>query len=197
MMKKRLALGTAALGALVLAASINAFAADISNSRAKEIALEHAKVAEADLAFSRVETDYEDRRLVYDVEFVTNSGAEYDYEIEAATGTILKYDYDAESHTSSRRSRKTEKLNSASGKTAETVSASGQNQISAEEAKGIALNRAGISESQATRLSVKKDWDDGRAVYEGKFFYSELEYEFELDAQSGTILEWDVESIYD
>ena len=39
--------------------------------------------------------------------------------------------------------------------------------------------------------------EDGRTVYEGKFFYNEMEYEFEIDAQTGTILEWDAESIYD
>ena len=77
-MKKRIALGTAVtLGALVLATSIHAFAADISGDRAKEIALEHAKTKESDLVFSKVEQDYDDRRLVYEVEFVTSGGTEY------------------------------------------------------------------------------------------------------------------------
>ena len=96
-MKRRIALGTAVtLGALVLATSIHAFAADISSNRAKEIALEHAKTKESDLVFSKVEQDYDDRRLVYEVEFVTSGGTEYDYEIEAATGNIIAYDHDAE-----------------------------------------------------------------------------------------------------
>lgn len=186
MMKKKIALGTAiTLGALVLATSINAFAADISGDRAKEIALEHAKVAESDLIFSKVEQDYENRRLVYEVEFVTNGGTEYDYEIEAATGTIVAYDYDAEYYIP------------ASKETGMTSKTSGSGQISEAEAKKIALDRARIEESQASYLSVRRDRDDGRIVYEGKFFYNEMEYEFEIDAQTGTILEWDAESIYD
>lgn len=44
---------------------------------------------------------------------------------------------------------------------------------------------------------IKWQTRDGYVLYEGKFFYNELEYEFEIDAQTGRILEWDVESIYD
>lgn len=96
-MKKRIAItSAAALGLLVFATTINAFGAEISQDKAKEIALEHAKVAENSLIFDKVEKDYEDRRLVYEVEFVTNDGMEYDYEIDASSGTIVKYDFDAE-----------------------------------------------------------------------------------------------------
>ena len=44
---------------------------------------------------------------------------------------------------------------------------------------------------------VKADYDDGHTVYEGKFYYNNMEYEFEVDADLGTVTEWDVESIYD
>ena len=45
--------------------------------------------------------------------------------------------------------------------------------------------------------SVKTDYEDGRLVYEGEFFYSDLEYEFEIDAATGAVIDWDMESIYD
>ena len=38
---------------------------------------------------------------------------------------------------------------------------------------------------------------DGRMTYEGKIVYNGMEYEFEVDAHSGTITDWDSESIYD
>ena len=105
-MKKRIAItSAAALGLLVFATTINAFGAEISQDKAKEIALEHAKVAENSLIFDKVEKDYEDRRLVYEVEFVTNDGMEYDYEIDASSGTIVKYDFDAEYYAPSGTSR--------------------------------------------------------------------------------------------
>ena len=161
----------------------------ITLEKAKEIALEHAKVAENSLIFDKVEKDYEDRRLVYEVEFVTNDGMEYDYEIDASSGTIVKYDFDAEYYAPSGTSRSRRQNGSSQ--------AADASQISEDDAKRIALEQAGISEKQASYLHVKKDWDDGYVLYEGKFFYNELEYEFEIDAQTGRILEWDVESIYD
>ena len=189
-MKKRIAItSAAALGLLVFATTINAFGAEISQDKAKEIALEYAKVAENSLIFDKVEKDYEDRRLVYEVEFVTNDGMEYDYEIDASSGTIVKYDFDAEYYAPSGTSRSRRQNGSSQ--------AADASQISEDDAKRIALEQAGISEKQASYLHVKKDWDDGYVLYEGKFFYNELEYEFEIDAQTGRILEWDVESIYD
>ena len=189
-MKKRIAItSAAALGLLVFATTINAFGAEISQDKAKEIALEHAKVAENSLIFDKVEKDYEDRRLVYEVEFVTNDGMEYDYEIDASSGTIVKYDFDAEYYAPSGTSRSRRQNGSSQ--------AADASQISEDDAKRIALEQAEISEKQAAYLHVKKDWDDGYVLYEGKFFYNEMEYEFEIDAQTGRILEWDVESIYD
>lgn len=46
-------------------------------------------------------------------------------------------------------------------------------------------------------LRIHKDVDDGKDIYEGSIVYNEREYEFEIDAVSGDVLEWDSESIYD
>ena len=116
--------------------------------KAKEIALEHAKVAENSLIFDKVEKDYEDRRLVYEVEFVTNDGMEYDYEIDASSGTIVKYDFDAEYYAPSGTSRSRRQNGSSQ--------AADASQISEDDAKRIALEQAGISEKQASYLHVKK-----------------------------------------
>ena len=44
---------------------------------------------------------------------------------------------------------------------------------------------------------IKLDKDDGRAVYEGKAWLNGWEYEFEIDAVSGEILDWDSEPMDD
>ncbi|MBQ8807801.1 MAG: PepSY domain-containing protein, partial [Clostridia bacterium] len=41
----------------------------------------------------------------------------------------------------------------------------------------------------------KKDRDDGKTYYDGKIVYDKKEYEFEIDAQTGTITEWDIDSV--
>ena len=35
--------------------------------------------------------------------------------------------------------------------------------------------------------------DDGRQIYEGEIYYNRMEYEFEIDASTGTIIEWSAE----
>ena len=65
------------------------------------------------------------------------------------------------------------------------------------DAEGIALTRAGLQMSDVTFRSIHQDYDDGRLVYEGSFLSGTTEYEFEIDADSGNILEWDQESIFD
>ena len=44
---------------------------------------------------------------------------------------------------------------------------------------------------------VELDRDDGRLQYEVKIVYNNMEYDFDIDASTGTILSRDVESVWD
>ena len=48
-----------------------------------------------------------------------------------------------------------------------------------------------------SNLRIKTDYDDGIMKYEVKIVYNEMKYEFDIDAATGTILEWESESVYD
>ncbi len=150
----------------------------ISLDRAKEISLNHAGQKAEDVTFVKTETDLDDVRLEYDIEFVTEDKKEYKYEINGSTGAIISWDYDAKNSLSSDPAKKT------------AVS-------DIEAAKAIALEQAKVKAADVTWGKVKTDYDDGRLIYEGEFFYKTLEYEFEIDAESGMITDWDVDSIYD
>ncbi|MFR8012363.1 MAG: PepSY domain-containing protein [Clostridia bacterium] len=144
----------------------------VTADEARAIALQHAGVAESDLRFIQVKEDYEDGVAVYKVEFYAGN-QEYDYDIVKATGEILKYDYDVDHFTPD---------NSVS---------SDQVKISLSEARQLALAKvSGASESD---LYLELDWDDGRPVYEGEIHYGGMEYEFEIDASTGTFLEWSMD----
>ena len=65
----------------------------IGEEKAKQIALEHAKLKEADVSRLFVELDYDDGILRYEVDFHYGQ-YEYDYDIDAKTGKILSYDKD-------------------------------------------------------------------------------------------------------
>ena len=63
--------------------------------------------------------------------------------------------------------------------------------VSIDEAIGIALDR--VSGATEQDIKIELDRDDGRYKYEGEIHYNGREYEFEIDANSGTILEWSEE----
>ncbi len=61
-------------------------------------------------------------------------------------------------------------------------------------AKEIALAKVpGAKESDIREF--EKERDDGKDKYEGKIYYEKQEYEFEIDARSGEIIKWEVESV--
>ena len=57
-----------------------------------------------------------------------------------------------------------------------------------EEAKAIALKHAGLTESQVSRLKAEKDRDDGVVKYEVEFEKDRVEYDYEINAETGKIL---------
>ena len=141
----------------------------ITEEEAASIAKEHAQVT--DCTMLPVKLDRDDGRQVYDVEFFTADGKEYDYEIDAATGEVLSYDYDAER---------------------QAAAASGTASITEAEAKALVLAQVpGATEENF--LEFKTDYDDGRLEYEGELFYDGMKYEFTVDGYSGTIREWESE----
>ena len=156
----------------------------ISLEEARETALEHAGLKEADIIFVKEDLEYDDGQAVYELEFYVD-GAEYDYEVSASTGKILSYDYDAESYVPSAGAAST-------GKEASNESA-GSSGITLEQAKAKALEHAGLSGSQVRFTKAKKDYDDGRTVYEIEFREGRMEYEYEINASTGRIIEWDKE----
>lgn len=63
--------------------------------------------------------------------------------------------------------------------------------ISLEQAQNIALERVPGATSQ--NISIKLDFDDGWYIYEGDILYNRMEYEFEIDANTGNVLKWEEE----
>lgn len=72
-----------------------------------------------------------------------------------------------------------------------------EKKISQEKAESIALADAGFKKDQVTHLSSYYELDDGYHQYDVRFFNGQLEYEYAIDAGDGTILERDMDHIYD
>ena len=43
-------------------------------------------------------------------------------------------------------------------------------------------------------VSIELERDDGWLIYEGDILYNRMEYEFEIDAETGTVLKWEEEA---
>lgn len=61
-------------------------------------------------------------------------------------------------------------------------------------AKRVALSHAGLSENEVTFLSVRLDYERGKAIYETEFQSGQKEYDYEIDALSGEIVSFDHEA---
>ena len=150
--------------------------ASITEEQAKEIAANHAGVAVADLTFHSVSLEEDDGRRVYDVEFYSGS-TEYDYEIDAATGDILSYDNDVENFSIPQQQS--------------TQGTATGSYIGDDAAKAAALQRAGLTADQVRWEKCELDEDDGRFSYELEFSSGQHEYECEVEAFTGEILNFE------
>lgn len=144
----------------------------IGDQAAQEAALAHAGVNAQNVSFVRTKLDFDNGRWEYEVEFY-DQGTEYDYSIDAVTGEVLAYDYDAEYYNGTA---------SAAPQTAPGA------QISAEDAKAIALAHAGVSAQDAQRMEMGFDNERGRAVYEFEWRVGWTEYSCDVDANTGEVV---------
>lgn len=143
---------------------------------AKAAALKHAGVSASDATFVEAEYDYDDGRMVYEVEFHVK-GTEYDYEIDAQTGAVVKYKNEQNGANTSGSSTNTSSF------------------IGESAAKAAALSHAGVSESSTKYCNAWLEYDDGRAeCYQVEFMAGNTRYEYKIALTSATVLESERES---
>ena len=173
-MKKIVALVLAFV--LMFALSITAFAdnKELSLEEAKKIALDYVGAKEEEAEFTRAHKDYENGREVYDIEFWVD-GTEYDMDVDVRTGKIT--DYSEEIHFTG------------TGRAAENTS---NGMRTEEEAMQKARERAKLTEDQLDYVKhIQLDYEHGREVYEVEFYCGGYEYNIDVDAQTGRIVDFD------
>lgn len=154
----------------VSSSSSAAVTGEITEEEAKAIAFQNAQIVPEEVTAIRVKRDIDDGIPVYDVEFCVQN-KEYDYEIQAADGAILSVDYDVEEEFQA------------------NPSATGV--ISEAEAKQLILERVPGATEQ--NIYIRLDTDDGIQEYEGEVVINNMKYEFEINAQTGEITNWEQE----
>ena len=148
-------------------------AANTDQATVLQTALKDAGVNEADASRIRVTSDRDDGMLVYEVRFDA-AETEYDYEIDAQSGRIISTDVERWDNDDRDDRNRLANANVA---------------VSRDEAVKTALGKVSGATERDIRIGL--DYDDGRYKYEGDIIYNGIEYDFEIDADSGRILEWE------
>lgn len=175
---------------------------DIGRDAALEAALNDAGVSESDTSRLQVSEDRDDGRKVYEIRFDVGQ-TEYDYEIQASDGQILSSETEStENASGSAQGNATQADDDAQSNAAQnggnadasqnqSGNASGNVAVSREQAAATALERVpGATEND---LRMELDYDDGIQIYEGDIIYEQIEYEFEINANTGEIISWSEE----
>ena len=144
-------------------------------------ALSHAGRTAEEVTFTETKLERDDGWQVYDIEFYYPAAevdsadrTDYDYEIDAASGEIVKFS-----------------IKVRTGRW--PVSGGTGTMITQEKAQEIALAKVpGAAADNVTKL--KLDRDDGMQVYEVEIVYNQMEYDLEISAADGRILDFEGES---
>lgn len=147
----------------------------ITAERAKEIAL--TTVGGGTVTGCR----FEDVREIYNVEVLLGD-KRYSMDIDVVQGAITNYRLEAIEAT-------TPSVSPETGEPADTSSPAAE--VTAEKAKEIALAKVG----GGTVTECKIDYENGRKVYEIKIMYGNTKYEMDVDAITGTISDYGVETV--
>lgn len=145
----------------------------IGAEAAQAAALAHAGLTNSGVKYIHSWIKYDHNQPeCYKVEFGTTSMG-YSYEIDLYTGAVLGYETYGHGYNSH-------------GNSYESSSYIGN-----DAAQKAALDHAGLTASQVSRLEVELDKEDG--VYEVEFKYNNLEYEYEINAYTGAVVQYDID----
>lgn len=186
--------GTAETAPAIQSSGQASDSAYIGVEAAKSAAFAHAGLDASQVTMGEVDFDYEDGRMVYELEFYA-SGAEYEYDIDASTGAVVKSSQEGgrtQTGSSAGSGGASGNVSSGAGSgTAQSGAGGTATDIGREDALAAALNHAGVSQDQVYDLEVKREYDDGRLEYEIEFKTGGWEYEYTISAADGAILDYE------
>ena len=155
----------------------------IGNQKAKEIAISNANLRENSIKDLEIELDYEYKMMIYEVSF-DYQNKEYEYKINAITGDIINKEIEVDDIPVNNYSNNTSATNNNSENT---------NYIGKNKAKQIALSDALLKENDVRKLEIEFDVEYNKAIYEVSFDYQNKEYDYDIDAITGKILNRKIE----
>lgn len=157
------------------------------------------------VTWARTQFDFENGVFVYNVEFIAD-GVKYDYDIKAVDGTVIAKESERVAGYVQSASVPTDKT---AGETATSAASTAStatgldiaavqpapetgspSYVSVDDAKLAASTHAGVAhQSSIMWTKAKLESDDGRSYYDVEFYVGDMEYDYEIDALSGKVVE--------
>ena len=174
----------------VIAAATTVSAAGVTREDAQKKSLEAANVKEDQVIFKQADTDTDDGRQIFEVDFFVPGEMKYEFDIDANTGAILEQEIDLWEADDDMEYADLIKAAGTDVKAAETV----EGEISELQAKMIALKDSGFKADEVTFTRCRRDQDDGTWQYEVELKLADgTEYDYEIKAADGTIMDKDID----
>ena len=166
----------------------------ISKNEVKDVVADNMSVSSSDLYFESI--DFEMDKSVYEVE-VYYQNRDYEYKIDAKDGKIIYTDFNTTDSITNDNSSNNNNNNSNNSSTNGSTNNATTASITVDEAKNIALTHANLTEDTVSLLRTEQEYDDGVLVYEIDFTHGDFEYDYKINANTGEVVSYDRDSIYD
>ena len=176
----------------------------ITSEEALNIAMQDADLTEVDHWDDR-ELDTDDGVTYYEIEF-TAGGVEYEYDIDANTGEIISseseedddhgnnpdnQDIDQGEEEEEEQEDEQQEEEAQEGENDDNQQPGGE-YMTSEDDLNIAMQDTGV-DSYDYLDDLELEEDDGRAHYEIEFIVDGVEYEYEIDAVTGEIIDTEID----
>ncbi|MGN1418709.1 MAG: PepSY domain-containing protein, partial [Acutalibacteraceae bacterium] len=150
----------------------------------KQNVLQMNGLTASDYKIFEIEMEIENSKAVYEVEFVAN-GIKYEYEIDAVTGDVLSFSSEA----LETEAPQTTSASDTSSQGTQSSEKSGL-YIGTQKAKEIAFEHSQIKDTDKIAVEIEFGYNNG-VVYCVEFDYDGMEYEYEINAHTGEIVDFE------
>ena len=144
----------------------------ITLEEAKNIALNYLGLNSNDVTFTKSKLDLEHGISVYELEFFTKD-TEYEINVNAYTKEIVRLSKDIINYQNN--------------------TGTSNNYIGIDKAKEIALNHINTNNT-VTWKKAEFEFDNNRAIYELEFLINYTEYNYEINAITGEIIQFEIDN---
>ena len=141
----------------------------ISVEKAKEIALEHAKITDKNVFFAKSKLDTDKGITEYEIEFFHNEN-EYEIDIDATSGEVKSFTQETKTNTIPKDMDMSPYITDA-------------------QAKEIAIKHANITADQIQYSQVEFQVEAPQNEYDVDLYTDKSKYEYEINATTGNIIE--------